>query len=575
VTEADPTEEAGLPAVTPVTTVAEVVARRGISPARATAIVVSVGLVLTLAVSWAAWMINRHNEHRLLEVQTRQAAAVLDSTILSLSNPLTTALEIEKATGNSTAQFQEFASSYVGPTKGFASAVLWTSTGGTWHPVATAGAAPLLGQGSAEARDLVVQSTGSPTFAVSPVPRNGLQRVAYAISDPTDPTTAIYAERAIPSNRVVPVESGSAFSDLNFATYVGRTTATSALGTTDLPLSQLPITGDTSTAVIPFGNSSLTLVASPRGQLGGTLGQALPWVFLVGGLLVTAGAAVVTHLLVRRRRRAEDDSETIAELYARLDGLYAEQRSIAEVLQQALIPQKNPPVANLEVATLYLAGTDGLEIGGDWFSLIEIDDGHFAFAVGDVSGKGVDAAAIMARLRFTIRAYLFEGHPPDVVLALVSRQLSVTRDGHLATALIGVGHTESGEVTVANAGHLNPMLVSGSRAEYVTTDVGLPLGVVPCTYTATTVRLAEGATLVAFTDGLVERRGESIDRGLERLAGAAGTGGAGSVQSLVGHLTATRSPTASDDVAVLAIRWTGPTAPAGSEDAVRVDDAPG
>ena len=175
-------------------------------------------------------------------------------------------------------------------------------------------------------------------------------------------------------------------------------------------------------------------------------------------------------------------------------GLYGEQRSISETLQRALLPQRNPAVPNLEVASRYLAGTDGLEIGGDWFSLIDIDDRHFAFAVGDVSGKGVDAASIMARLRFTIRAYLTEGHTPDVVLGMCSQQLNVTRDGHLSTVLIGVGDADSGVISLSNAGHLNPLRVSDTTAEFISTDVGLPLGVAPSTYSTTTVRLTSGST---------------------------------------------------------------------------------
>ena len=552
---------------------AEVVPEGGVSPLRATAIVAVVGLLITLTVSWTAWTLNRNNEHRLLEVQTRQAAAVLSSSILSLSNPLDTALQIEEATGDSTSQFDRFASTYVGPTRGFVSAVLWTSDGTTWRPVASAGVEPLMPQDSAEAQALIEKSVTSPTFVVTSVPKNGARRIAYAVSDRTNPTTAIYAERAIPANRVVPVENGAAFSDLDFATYLGATTNLSALATTDLPLPQLPITGDRARVSIPFGDSTVTLIAAPRGQLGGTLGAALPWVFLIGGLLVTLGTAIVTYLLVWRRRSAERDAGTIAGLYGQLDTLYAEQRSIADALQQALLPQRNPAIPNLEVATQYLAGTDGLEIGGDWFSLIEIADGHFAFAVGDVSGKGVGAAAIMARLRFTVRAYLMEGHSPDVVLGMASRQLSVTRDGHLATALIGVGDTGSGVVTLANAGHLNPMLVTGTSTSYVRTDVGLPLGVAPCSYAPTTVQLAPGSALVAFTDGLVERRGENIDEGLERLVRAA-DGGVMTIGDLVERLTATRSPSGSDDVAVLAFRWTGPgDRPVGYVDPAGVEGA--
>lgn len=538
---------------------------RGISPVRATVIVALVGLVIAVAVSWTAWTLNNHNEHRLLEVQTQQAAAVLSSTILGLRDPLVTVLETETATGGSPQQFEKFASTYVGPKLPFVSATLWRSDGSTPVPVLSAGVEPLLDPHSPPALALVDKARTSPTFVVTPVPVRGPRRIGYAVADPRDPTFVVYAERAIPADRVVPVESGSAFSDLDFATYLGPTTSLSALSTTDVPLQDLPISGDTSKASIPFGDSTVTLVATPRGPLGGSLGGALPWVFLVGGLVVTAGAAVVTYLLARRRRTAEHDAQIISGLYRQLDGLYGEQRSISETLQQALLPQRNPTLPNLEVASRYLPGTAGVEIGGDWFSLIDIGDHRFAFAVGDVSGKGVDAAAIMARMRFTIRAYLTEGHPPDVVLGMCSRQLNVNQDGHLATVLIGVGDTTTGVVTLANAGHLNPLRVSGAAAPgFVTTEVGLPLGVAAGAYRSTAVQLASGSTLIAFTDGLVERRGENIDRGLERLVRAA-TDPVPTVDDLVTRLTDTLGPTGSDDdVAVLALRWTSPPGPGGA-----------
>jgi serine phosphatase RsbU (regulator of sigma subunit) len=528
-----------------------------LAPAQATVIVVVVGLLITLAASWTAWTLNRHNEHNLLEVQTRQAAAVVSASILSLRDPLETTLDIENATGSDTQQFDKFASTLVGPGLPFVSVVLWQSTGGTWRPVSVVGVKPLMAPGSTQAVSFITRASKSPTFVVTPVPTRNPRRVGYAIANPKNPTIAIYAERAIPADRVVPFEKGSAFSDLNFATYLGSATTPSALATTDLPVDQLPIRGDVVRTSIPFGDSSVTLVASARSALGGTLGGVLPWIFLVIGALLTLGAAVVTYLLVKRRRSAERDSQTIAALYQQLDGLYGEQRSIAETLQRALLPQRNPAVANLEVASRYLAGADGVEIGGDWFSLIDIDDHHFAFAVGDVSGKGVDAASIMARMRFTIRAYLTEGHAPDVVLEMCSRQLNVNGDGHLATVLIGVGDADSGVISLSNAGHLNP-LVSGTSAEFVSTEVGVPLGVAPSSYSVTTLRLTSGSTFVAFTDGLVERRGESIDVGLERLVQAA-AGPIPTVDGLVTRLLDTLGPHGSDDdVAVLAFRWTSP-----------------
>jgi serine phosphatase RsbU (regulator of sigma subunit) len=546
---------------------------QGISPVRATVVVALVGLLITVAVAWTAWTINRHNEHRLLEVQTRQASAVVSASIVSLGAPLGTALELEGATGGSAQEFDQFGSTLVGPHGPFVSAVLWKLDGTDWRPVAAVGADPLMASDSQQAVSFIRKSSTSPTFVVTPVPVQDPRRVGYAIANSKNPTIAIYVERAIPANRVVPFEKGSAFSDLNFATYLGPTTSLSALATTDLPLSQLPIRGNAVRSTIPFGDSSVTLVTAPRGPLGGTLGGSLPWIFLVGGAVLTAGAAVLTYQLVRRRRSAERDAQTIATLYEQLDGLYGEQRSIADTLQRALLPQRNPSIANLEIASRYLPGTDGVEIGGDWFSLIEVDQRHFAFAVGDVSGKGVGAASIMARLRFTIRAYLMEGHPPDVVLGMCSRQLNVNRDGHLSTVLIGVGDIDSGVITLANAGHLNPLRVSEDSAEFIPTEVGLPLGVEPGSYSVTTVQLTTGSALVAFTDGLVERRGESLDLGLGRLIQAV-RGRTCTVDDLLSRLLATLGPAGSDDdVAMLAFRWTSPVGapapPAATLDRVR------
>ncbi len=531
---------------------------RGISPTRATVLVALIGVLVTVSVAWTAWTLNRHNEHRLLEVQTRQAAAVLSSTILTIKDPMETALQVELVTAGGTGQFDKFAENYVGPGRLFVSAILWELDGASWKPASTVGAPPFLAPGSDQAHSVISEAIASPTFAVTSVQRKGSERIGYAVADPDTPTVVIYAERAIPANREAPVESSSAFSDLNYATYLGSTTKLSALTTTDLPLSELPLSGDTTTASIPFGDTTITLVTAPRGALGGALGGILPWIFLIGGALLTMGTAVVTRQLVYRRRSAEQDAATIADLFEQLDGLYGEQRSIADTLQQALLPQHNPSIPNLEIATRYLAGADGVEIGGDWFSFIELDGDGFAFVVGDVSGKGVSAAAIMARLRFTVRAYLIEGHPPETVLEMCSRQLNVSRDGHLSTLLVGVGDVDSGVIKVANAGHLNPLIISNSGNRFAETSVGLPLGVGTSTYTATTIPLASGSIVVAFTDGLIERRSESIDAGLERLSGAVTTT-APTLDDLVSELTSTMaSDGLDDDIAVLAFRWTQP-----------------
>ena len=200
-------------------------------------------------------------------------------------------------------------------------------------------------------------------------------------------------------------------------------------------------------------------------------------------------------------------------------------------------------------------GTGGVDIGGDWYSVVLLDDRRFAFVVGDVSGRGISAATIMARLRFTVRAYLLEGHPPHVVLEMCSRQLDIETDGHFATVLVGIGEIDSRRVTLANAGHLNPLIVDGVTATFAQSAAGLPIGLTTTTYGSSTFVMPPGSMLVAFTDGLVERRGEGIDLGLERLAEAAARP-APSLDRLLSELASELAgQELTDDVAVLAFRW--------------------
>ena len=516
------------------------------------------GLLVTSGVSWTAWHLNRSNEQRLLQVQTRQAAALIASTISTIEYPLQTALAIESATGGDLHQFTQFMAPYAAANGLFSAASLWRLTGDTIAPVSTVGGSPALAPASTDARSFVTRAFHRSTFVVRTTTAGGRQTIGYALADPANPTFAVYAERAIPANRRVPVESNSAFSDLHFATYLGPTTSTSALATTDVATSQLPLSGTTAREAIPFGDTVLTLVTSPSGQLGGNLGAQLPWIFLAGGLALTAAAAFIAAHLIRRRTVAESDARTIAGLYEQLDTLYSQQRSIAETLQHALLPLRNPSVANLDIATRYVAGARGVDIGGDWYSVIQLDDNHVGFVVGDVSGRGVEAAAIMARVRFTLRAYLVEGHPPDVALALCSRQVDISADGHMATAIVGIADLTTRDITLANAGHLNPLIVSEGEALFVATTTGPPLGVGVTDYVATTVTMLAGSMFLAFTDGLVERRTEDLDVGLNRLAAVAASPDRPLETLITTVLDTMTADDGEDDIAILAFEWTRP-----------------
>jgi serine phosphatase RsbU (regulator of sigma subunit) len=211
------------------------------------------------------------------------------------------------------------------------------------------------------------------------------------------------------------------------------------------------------------------------------------------------------------------------------------------------------------VAAEYVAGAEGTDIGGDWYSVIALGEEQFAFVVGDVSGRGVDAVAEMARARFTLRAYLFDGDAPHEALQKCARQFDIATDGHIVTALVGTGNRRTGELTLANAGHPTPVLVADGRAELVPMPIGVPLGAGEGPYASVTLTMPVGSTLLAYTDGLVERRGEDIDEGLGRLTRTA-LGAAGRPLELViaEVLAAADAAETSDDIAVLALRRVGP-----------------
>jgi serine phosphatase RsbU (regulator of sigma subunit) len=138
----------------------------------------------------------------------------------------------------------------------------------------------------------------------------------------------------------------------------------------------------------------------------------------------------------------------------------------------------------------------------------------------------------------------------------VGRLISVARNGQLATALCAKVDLTRRRISLATAGHLPPLLLGDEEAQYLEGLPGLPLGVDPgATYPTTTVAAPPAGTLVGFTDGLVERRGESLDIGLSRLREAA-RGTDGDLPDLLGKLVTTRPPGASnDDIAIVALRW--------------------
>jgi serine phosphatase RsbU (regulator of sigma subunit) len=334
------------------------------------------------------------------------------------------------------------------------------------------------------------------------------------------------------------------FSDLNFALYLGHHVDASALVERTGPLK-----GYAAVARVPFGNSTLVLVGTSSGPLGGGLSAALPWVVLIFGAALTIIAALVTEYLVRRRQWAESLASENA-------SLYLEQRTISETLQRSLLPDEIPQLAGVQIAVRYVPGVGGTEVGGDWYDVISTGKGSAFLIVGDVSGRGLGAASTMAYLRYSIRAYAAQGGGPAVVLAKLADLVGQSTGGDFATVLCAHIDVERHALTVASSGHFAPLVIDGGSSCYVDISVGSPIGVLPRSAPIeTAITTTAGTSVIAFTDGLIERRGESLDIGLARLAEAA-SDRADDIDVLLGRLLADLTPDGSgDDIAILGVRW--------------------
>jgi serine phosphatase RsbU (regulator of sigma subunit)/anti-sigma regulatory factor (Ser/Thr protein kinase) len=234
-----------------------------------------------------------------------------------------------------------------------------------------------------------------------------------------------------------------------------------------------------------------------------------------------------------------------------------EQRRLAEALQRTLLPQELGVFPGIDVAARYLPAAVGTALGGDWYDLFPIGAGRIGIAVGDVVGRGLPAAALMAQLRTTLRAYAFDGHPPAEVVDRLNRMLAYLRPATMTTAAYLTLDPEHHSIQVVSAGH-PPALVIGpdGRARYLPITGGIALGVSRgARYTAQEFDLPPGSTVVLYTDGVVEVRGEALDDGLERLRVITERGHA-DVESLCDAVIETMvvDGRPADDVALLAVR---------------------
>jgi phosphoserine phosphatase RsbU/P len=234
------------------------------------------------------------------------------------------------------------------------------------------------------------------------------------------------------------------------------------------------------------------------------------------------------------------------------------ERAVAEALQHSLLPDRLPELPEVRIAARYLSRAAGVDVGGDFYDAVRLDDGRLSLTIGDVAGKGLQAASIMGRLRSAVRAYAVENDGPETVLTLVDR-LAYGEEA-MATAQNLVLEPATGVLRYANAGH-PPGLRISAQGECTWLDGALapPLGTSWDKRSSATTQLEAGDRLLLFTDGLVERRDELLDTGLEQVCKVAGEGTQEDLATLSDAVLAAMSTDEGfeDDVALLAVEWVG------------------
>jgi phosphoserine phosphatase RsbU/P len=293
---------------------------------------------------------------------------------------------------------------------------------------------------------------------------------------------------------------------------------------------------------------------------------ALDVVRLDGSLLATlvnstlragagGGEAIVRTSVVdaTERRRYEQDL-----LAAR-----RREEEIARALQRSLLSGDLPVGRGLEIGVVYRPGVRGLEVGGDWYDAFWLTEGRTAgLVVGDVVGRGLDAAAAMGQLRSAVRALASTGLGPGRLLDALDAYARRHGVGRMATVAYGELDLESLELRLACAGHPPPLLVAGGEtARFVWDGRSPPLAAHRAGVRRrpeTTIGLLAGSTAVFYTDGLVERRTSSLDAGMERLRAAAELAGDDDPAGLTSRLARElHSSGQDDDVCLLAVRVGG------------------
>ena len=453
-----------------------------------------------LAVLLAWW--DRQNEERLLREQTEQAGVVLTVGVNQFLQPLEAIARTAEVTDGDVDVFDGLAERLMSgaDAQPYSAIVLLDASGDVLshrggplaiHAVGGVDAIRSGAAGTTTIRDLL----GDRTLGFAATSRSG----AYTV----------YAERQLSPEPTVRQRTDGPFASLDYAIYLGDRPATDRLlgsSTADLPLAS-----PSASVTVPYGDQDLLLTTRPDQRLGDSLLAQLWWIVLAIGIAVTLAIVLLLHRLQASRQRA-------LELARLNEAQHQEQRGIAETLQLELLPQDIAPPPGLHMSTHYWVADTASLIGGDTYDVFRIDGGRWAILVGDVCGKGTEAAALTGLLRHTARTAARFVDSPAAVLEAVHAAMAEHRPRTFCTVALMIyrpddptGERPGGELTISLGGHPPPVM---RDADGTVRSVGRPgtlLGMVEPRLHDTTVRFEPGATLLAYTDGLTDAaRGRAL-----------------------------------------------------------------
>lgn len=249
---------------------------------------------------------------------------------------------------------------------------------------------------------------------------------------------------------------------------------------------------------------------------------------------VAAARTLAGHLAAATLALAEDDNR------------------LSAALQRTLLLDELPTVPGLALAARYIPSAEDV-VGGDWYDIVPLPDGRVAIVLGDVAGHGLAAAAITAQLRHALRAHLLRADGPAAALDGLNQVIASLLPGEMATALVAELDPQTGDVVVANAGHLPMLHATAAGAGFLDEVRGPALGVLDVAdYPELRLQLTGDDRLLLFSDGLVERRGSDLRIGLDALRDAV-AGAPADPQHLLDAVLGALNPQGADDVTLVGI----------------------